>query len=59
MPVSVAQTNEQLKSDSMQFNMEKYRKAVDVLLEEHGVLEDGKASERVVDVIEETVGFLA
>lgn len=57
LPFSVAQTNEQLKNDIIQFDMEKYRKAVDALLEEHGVLEDGKASERVVDVIERRVAF--
>ena len=50
-------TNEQLKNDIMQFDMEKYRKAVDELLEKHSVLEDGKASERVVDVIEKFFGF--
>lgn len=56
LPFSVSQTNEQLKNDILQFDMDKYVKAVDELLEEHGVLEDGKASKRVADVIEREMG---
>ena len=52
IPFAVAETNEVLQEEILRFNKEKYCEAVEGFLNEHGVLEDGNASERVVDVIE-------
>lgn len=52
LPFSVAQTNQELQENILNFNQDKYKDAIDQLLQEQGVLEDGMASKRVVDVIE-------
>ena len=52
LPFSVAETNEQLRQNILQFDEEEYRKKIDAFSKEQGVLEDGHASERVADVIE-------
>ncbi len=57
LPFVVAETNEELKKAILEFNKETYEETVDEFLNEHGVLEDGKASQRVADVIEKFMGF--
>lgn len=52
LPFSVAQTNQELQENILNFNQDKYKDAIDQLLQEQGVLEDGIASKRVVDVME-------
>lgn len=51
LPFSVAETNGELKENILQFDERQYRKAIDEFSKTHGVLEDGHASERVVDII--------
>lgn len=51
LPFSVAESNEQLGENILQFSAERYESAVDVFLKEHGVLEDGTASGRVAEKI--------
>ncbi|WP_313070467.1 CDP-glycerol glycerophosphotransferase family protein [Lacrimispora sp.] len=53
LPFSVAKNNDELVQNIAKFNAEEYKKKLDKFYQEHGVLEDGRASERVVDVIEE------
>lgn len=55
LPYSAAETNEQLVQDILQFSEDRYREAVDKFLTDNGVLEDGHASERVAERIEEAV----
>lgn len=52
LPFTVAETNEKLKSNITQFDGDKYKIEINAFLQEHGVLEDGKASARVAEVIE-------
>lgn len=52
LPFSVAKDNDELIENIAKFDVEKYKKKIDEFSQEHGVLEDGHASERVVDVIE-------
>lgn len=51
LPFTVARDNDELVENIAKFDAEEFIKKVDSFLEEHGVLEDGHASERVVDVI--------
>lgn len=53
LPFSVAETNEELKGNILSFNGKKYQNAIDTFNKKYGVLEDGHASERVADVIEQ------
>lgn len=55
LPFTVAETNEKLQHDIMDFDVEQYKTDVDAFLKEHGVLEDGKASARVADLIEKMI----
>ncbi len=55
LPFSIAQTNEELVRNIQQFNDVEYKKGIDIFSKRHGVVEDGKASERVVDIIENFV----
>lgn len=55
LPFPIAQTNEQLQENVMKFDTEKYKNELEMFFEKHGVLEDGHASERVVNVIEKFV----
>lgn len=57
LPFSVAETNEKLWKDILEFSEERYREAVNAFLKEHGVFEDGRASERVAEKIEEAIKF--
>ena len=52
LPFPVAGTNEELKEYIRLFDLKKYHDSIDFFNKEHGVLEDGHASERVADVIE-------
>lgn len=53
IPFSVAKTNDELSENIREFDEDSYRKSINVFSKKHGVLEDGHASERVVDVVEE------
>ena len=55
LPFTVAETNEELWEHIMSFDVEQYIVDVDAFLKKHGVLEDGKASARVADLIEKCV----
>lgn len=55
LPFSVAKTNEQLEENIMQFDAAKYKRELEAFFKKHGILEDGHASERVADVIEEFI----
>ncbi|WP_313340220.1 CDP-glycerol glycerophosphotransferase family protein [Lacrimispora sp.] len=52
LPFSVARDNDELVKNIIEFDAEKYMEKIDSFSEEHEVLEDGRASERVVDMIE-------
>ena len=52
-PFPIARNNEELAKNIENFDNEKYIKEVDKFLKEKGCIEDGHASERVVDLIEE------
>lgn len=55
LPFGVAETNEELREIIRGFEQKGYEDAVGEFLAECGVVEDGKASARVADVIEEFV----
>lgn len=55
LPFPVAESNERLQGDILGFSEEAYRKGIGDFLKEHGVLEDGHASERVAERIWEAV----
>ena len=52
-PFPVASTNEILLENIKNFNLNRYQVKVEEFLKEKGCMEDGHASERVVDLIEE------
>ncbi|MFV0238804.1 MAG: CDP-glycerol glycerophosphotransferase family protein [Lacrimispora sphenoides] len=52
LPFLVAKDNEQLVENIIKFDLELYKKRIDEFSREHGVVEDGHASERVVELIE-------
>ena len=51
-PIPIAEDNETLEYNILNFDVEKYKKGVELFLNEKGCIEDGKASIRVVDKIE-------
>lgn len=51
LPFPIAETNEELKQNIIDFDYEKYVTDVDVFLDAYGVHEDGHASERAADFI--------
>lgn len=55
LPFPVALNNEELMKNIMQFDEEKYKKRTNEFMEETGIFEDGKASERVVELINSSV----
>lgn len=55
LPFPVAETNEQLREDILGFEEEQYQERIRAFLKEHGVLEDGHASERVAERIGEII----
>ena len=52
LPYSVAKTNEELLANIEQFDLEDYHRRTKEFFDGLGVLEDGRASARVVDIIE-------
>ena len=56
LPFAIAQTSEQLCDNILSYDEEAYRKRVDEFLEQYGVHEDGRASERVAGFIAELIG---
>lgn len=57
LPFTVAQNNDELVENIAKFDAGEYKKKIDKFSREHGVLEDGHASERVVDVIENFINI--
>ena len=55
LPFSIAETNEELIQNIKLFNDEEYIKTIDCFIKKHGVIEDGHASERVVDKIDKII----
>lgn len=51
-PFPVAENNEQLRQNILNFDLAKYQENVEAFLKDKGCIEDGHASERVVDLIE-------
>ena len=51
LPFPVALNNEELLENIRKFDKEEYKKRTETFMEEVGMFEDGKASERVVDLI--------
>ena len=52
-PFPVASNNDKLIENIQNFDMTKYQQNVEQFLQEKGCMEDGQASERVVDLVEE------
>lgn len=57
LPFPMTETNEELREHIELFDEEEYQKAIDLFSKKYGVLEDGHASERVADRIEDFVKF--
>lgn len=51
-PFPVAENNEQLRKNILNFDLHKYQAQVEEFLKEKGCMEDGHAAERIVDLIE-------
>jgi len=51
-PFSVAENNEQLRKNIINFDELKYKQNIESFLKEKGCMEDGHAAERIVDLIE-------
>ncbi len=51
LPFSVALNNEELMENIMQFDEKKYREKTHAFMKEVGILEDGRASDRVVELM--------
>ena len=52
LPFTMAESNDELMENIGKFDEEVYRREIDKFQERYGVLEDGKAGENVVDMIE-------
>lgn len=52
LPFPVAKSNDELGENIRKFDESSYRNEIDKFSKKHGVLEDGHASERVVDMME-------
>lgn len=55
-PFPVAENNDIMIKNIEQFDYEKYKKDVSAFLNEKGCIDDGKASERVVELIKQIMG---
>ncbi len=55
LPFSVAETNNELMENIKKFDPDKYKEDIFLFLQHHGVLEDGQASKRVADIIEDYI----
>ena len=51
LPFSFSETYEQLISDIQKFDMNDYQDAMKSFMDQHGVMEDGMAGQRVADFI--------
>lgn len=54
-PFPIATNNKQLVQNIKNFDFKEYKQKVEIFLKEKGCIEDGKASERVVDLIQECI----
>ena len=54
-PFPIAENNNQLIENIMRFDYKEYKEKVENFLKEKGCVEDGHASERVVDIIEKVM----
>lgn len=52
LPFPVALNNEELMENIAKFDADKYREKTEIFMRKAGIFEDGKASERVADLIE-------
>ncbi len=57
LPFPAASDNQGLVNNILMFDEEKYKSKLEKFMKETGVMEDGKASERVVDLIEERISL--
>lgn len=55
LPFPVALDNDGLLKNIIEFDEEKYKKKIEAFMRKTGVFEDGRASERVVDLIENQI----
>lgn len=55
-PFPIATNNNELIENIKNFDYEKYKNEVELFLQEKGCIEDGHASERIVNIIEQIVG---
>ena len=53
IPFSVAKNNDELIKNILEFNRDLYKKKTEQFIKQVGIIEDGYASERVVDLIED------
>ena len=51
-PFSIARNNDELIDNILKFDRDDYEKKVDLFVKKFGIIEDGQASKRVVDIIE-------
>ena len=58
LPFPVALNNDELMEQIERFDEEEYRQKTEQFLKENGIFEDGKASKRVVRLIEKRQGGL-
>lgn len=55
-PFPIAESNEQLIEQIINFDSSKYEKDAEAFIRRHGCVDDGHASERIVDKIKEIIG---
>ncbi len=55
LPFPVALNNDELISNILNFDIHKYETDVDLFMDKVGIMEDGQASARVVDLVEEYI----
>ncbi len=55
LPFMIAETNDELSRNISLFDEDSYKNKVKTFMSQHGVIEDGHASERVADVIEKWI----
>lgn len=56
VPFPVAYDNDELENNILLFNRDEYNKNVDEFIKKVGIIEDGHASERIADLMEEIYG---
>ena len=55
LPFPLAETNDELREQILNFDDKKYQKELNDMFEKTSMKEDGLASKRVVDLVEETI----